>query len=338
VSESLALVRARRALEVAGLPPDSPRRAPSATNEVWLTDEHVVRVNRRPSPRLRREAILAPHLPVEAGYPSVLAYGGELGADWLIVERVPGDMLARCWPHLSREERRSATRQVAEVLRHVHAVHCPDDLPDTDNTPQPLDPHQFPAVSPVLAIVAHLRSLPGVDRTLLAEVTALVTETASVIEPFDVPTLVHGDLHFQNVLWDGSVVTALLDFEWARAAPPDLDLDVFLRFCAHPDWHVAPDYRDLTKSSDYADVPYWFAEDYPELFDRPFLFERLRLYGLAYDVRDLAAEVRTAGPSAAARGPHPPWHPYTRLEHALQGRSHLDVLRGAKVESFEDSP
>jgi len=184
----------------------------------------------------------------------------------------------------------------------VHEVRCPVGLPDTDNTPQPLDPHQFPAVTPVLGLLDELLALTGVDRPLLAEAKALVSDTASVIEPFDAPTLIHGDLHFQNVLWDGQGVTALLDFEWARAAPPDLDLDVFLRFCAHPDWYVAPDYRELTRRADYAEVPYWFAEDYPELFDQPHLFERLRLYGLAYDIRDLAAEVRLSGPGA---GPMP---------------------------------
>ncbi len=137
--------------------------------------------------------------------------------------------------------------------------------------------------------------------------------------------LIHGDLHFQNVLWDGFSVTALLDLEWARGAPPDLDLDVFLRFCAHPHWFVAPEYADRTRVEDYAAVPYWFAEFYPELFAHEYELDRTELYSIAYDVRDLLDEVkreadrrldtRSAGMASAqaARGhdlqPQPPAPP-----------------------------
>ena len=76
----MAMARARHALMQAGLDPSVPLTAASSvTNEVWLTDSHVVRVNRRPNQRLRREAILGPSLPSEIGYPLVVAYGGRLG-------------------------------------------------------------------------------------------------------------------------------------------------------------------------------------------------------------------------------------------------------------------
>ena len=91
MSDSFALARARRALEEAGLPLDLPlERASSVTNEVWLSDRYVVRVNRQANQRLRREASIGPLLPAEVGYPAIEAYGGQLGADWLIVHRVPG--------------------------------------------------------------------------------------------------------------------------------------------------------------------------------------------------------------------------------------------------------
>ena len=67
MSGSFALARARRALEEAGLPVDLPlERASSVTNEVWLSDRYVVRVNRQPNQRLRREAALGPLLPARS--------------------------------------------------------------------------------------------------------------------------------------------------------------------------------------------------------------------------------------------------------------------------------
>ena len=117
----------------------------------------------------------------------------------------------------------------------------------------------------------------------------------------------HGDLTFENVLWDGHVVTALLDFEWSRQAPADVDLDVFLRFACFPYLHVAEDYEAETRAIDYAEVPFWLAEDYPELFGFPHEFDRLRLYSIAYDVRELLAfPPEPARPRAVAAPPLPP--------------------------------
>ena len=83
----------------------------------------------------------------------------------------------------------------------------------------------------------------------MMDLEAMVEESAAALEPFDAPTLVHGDLTFENVLWDppSSRITAILDFEWARRGPADLDLDVLLRCVAYPKLHVAADYEHLTQ-------------------------------------------------------------------------------------------
>ena len=319
----MALARARQALEEAGLPIDLVlERASSVTNEVWLSDRYVVRVNRRPDQRLRREAAIGPLLPAEIGYPAVEAYGGQLGKDWLIVHRVPGRPLSRCWPTMTRDERRRAIGQIADQLRALHQFDCPDDVPGGDAA-QLLDPRTFRAVDPLLAGLDKAAALPRIDVGLLDRVRTVVLETCSTVEPYDQHTFVHGDLTFENVLWDGHVVTALLDFEFSRRAPADVDLDVFLRCCAFPYLHVAPDYESETRAIDYAEVPYWMAEDYPELFGFAHQLDRLRLYSIAYDVRDLL----TAPPDRPMRelSPH---HALRRLERTVEHRSHLDHLAG----------
>jgi aminoglycoside phosphotransferase len=317
---SFAIARARRALQSAFLDMDMPlRRADSVTNEVWLSDEYVIRVNRRLDPRLRREAALAPHLPPEVGYPEIIAYGGKPGADWLIVKRVPGTVLSRCWPDMTVLERREAIRQLAERLRALHLATTPADLPDIDSTaPQLLSSVTFSPVMPLLVALDRAKSLPFVDQALIADTEALVTETATALTPFETSSIVHGDLTFENVLWDGHQITAILDFEWARPGPRDLDLDVFLRFCALPHLHVAEDYEHRTHADDYRDVPWWMAEDYPELFDMPHQFERVRLYAIAYDVRDLLLN-----PPPGPVGDLSQFHPYHRLSGTVSGTGYL---------------
>ncbi|MEM9927434.1 MAG: hypothetical protein AAF915_27470, partial [Cyanobacteria bacterium P01_D01_bin.50] len=64
----MAMARARHALLHAGLDSTVPLEpASSVTNEVWMSESHVIRVNRRPNQRLRREAVLGPSLPAEIG-------------------------------------------------------------------------------------------------------------------------------------------------------------------------------------------------------------------------------------------------------------------------------
>jgi aminoglycoside phosphotransferase len=325
-----AEARARRALEGAGLDISMPlQRASSVTNEVWLADDYVIRVNRHPNQRLRREAALAPQLPAELNYPRIVAYGGELGADYLIAERVPGLVLARCWPAMNRDERREAVRQLAGKLRLIHDLIVPDGLPEID-APQLLGGRGFSPVDPLLAALEKLKSFEFVSEKLMTETVGIVKKTAGVVDDFNrATTLVHGDLTFENVLWDGSEIRAVLDFEWARAAPRDLELDVFLRFCAFPFLHVAEDYQDLTQPEDYAEVPWWIAEEYPELFSFSNQYERMRLYAIAFDARELLLYPPHAKPAQLSEHA-----PHNRLDRIVHGRSYLDQLRGERGESY----
>lgn len=315
------MIRARRALAEAGLDPDVEiERASSVNNEVWLTPDLVIRMNLQPDQRLRREATLAAALPAEIGYPAVLGYGGEMGCEWLLLERVPGLPLSRCWPDLTVPQRRRAINQLAERLRLLHRCPAPP-VADLHTQPQLLDraTNATDAVRALRAAITRAGELTHVDRRKLEELDTLVATTADCLEPFDADTLVHGDLTFENMLWDGSRLTALLDFEWARPGPPDLDLDVLMRFLAYPFLHVAADYEHRTLARDYGDVPMWLAEDYPELFEVPRQFERVRLYSIAWDVQELLRF--PPGTPAHELNEH---HPYRRIGRTLGGLSHLD--------------
>lgn len=313
--------RARRALEGAGLDMMMPlERASSVTNEVWVGDDYVIRVNRRPDQRLRREAMLAPLLPEEVCYPAVYAYGGELGADWFVCERVPGLVLSRCWPAMTRGERREVLRQFAVKLRALHQFEFPTGLPET-TTPQLLGGASFSPTQPLMEALAKAKTLEHVDAGVVSAAERIVRDTAFSLDPWESQTMVHGDLHFENVLWDGTHITAMLDFEYARPGPPDLDLDVFLRFCSFPFLHVAEDYEHLTLAEDYVEVPYWLGEDYPELFSHPHEYERLRIYCIAYDVRELLLFPPQRRPRDLSE-----YHPYNRLLRTVDGNGHIDRM------------
>lgn len=318
-------LRARRALASVGVRPDQALEpVASVNNEVWMTSDVVVRVSCRPEQRLRREAQLAQVLPNAVGYPPLVGYGGEMGSEWLVLRRLPGLPLSRCWPTLSHGDRRTAIRALAARLKLIHTTAAPA-LPPLRHLPQLLDPAPsgLTAVARLILALDQASRLPHVDRGLTDDLAQLVRDLAPVLDPFTSSTLIHGDLSFENLLWDpqSGRLLAVLDFEWARPAPADLDLDVLLRFCAMPDLHVPAAYADDTHARDYAEVPFWLAEDYPELFSSPHQLDRCRLYAVAWDVEELLAY-----PPTAASGHLDARHPYRRLQSLLIGTSHLDRM------------
>jgi hygromycin-B 7''-O-kinase len=317
---ALAELRARTALRGAGLDPQVPlERASSVTNEVWLTPTHVVRVNRSHDNRLVRETVIADALPPAVGYPRIVAHGRGQGEDWLVSDRMPGTPLAHHWPDLSAAERHSAVAQLAKRLIALHSTPAPVDLPPVSGTPQLLEVGAEDPTAPVLAALEQAGRLPHVDPLLLHEAADLIRLCAPALHPFVATTLVHGDVTFENVLWHEGEVTALLDVEWARPGPSDLDLDIVLRCCAYPKLHVAEAFEGRTDASDYADVPAWLAECYPRLFAYPNQRDRLRVFSIAYEVRELLAFPPTAPVKDLS-----PLHAYHRLARVVRGTSYLD--------------
>ncbi len=320
---ALAELRARTALRDAGLEPAVPlERASSVTNEVWLTPTHVVRVNRAPGRRLAREAMIAAALPPAVGYPTVVGHGSRGGEDWLVAERIPGTPLAHRWPDMPPAERRSAVRQLAARLAALHTTPAPAELPPIAGAPHLLEVGAVDPTRPLLAALEEAMDLPHVDRLVMQEAIDLVQRLGPVLQPFTASTLVHGDVTFENILWHEGEVTALLDVEWARPGPRDLDLDIMLRCCAFPRLHVAEQFVDRTRAEDYAEVPEWLAEDYPGLFSFPRHLDRLRMYSIAYEVRELLAY-----PPSASLGALDPLHAYNRLAAVVRGQSYLDRPR-----------
>jgi hypothetical protein len=99
---------------------------------------------------------------------------------------------------------------------------------------------------------------------------------------------VHGDAYPGNVLWRDGRVVALLDFEWVRLGPPDLELVPHL--ADHPG---AGRQAEATTRS----ILGWLAESHPAAFAPPRLLSRLWLYQIAYTLRQVLIH-SPAGPAS----------------------------------------
>lgn len=310
----LAVARARRALQQAGLPiDDRVVQANSTRNEVLITGDYVVRINKEPNQRLRREAALVAELPNRSWTPRIVGHGGEIGADYLIVARRPGAPLSRAWPTMTPRDRRFAIAQLAEALDDLHNTPAPTDIPRLRRTTHLLDDGPGPTLLPLWQTIGALRRSANPDDRLIDLVESAVSERAHLFEGFSASHLVHGDLSFENILWDGRQITALLDFEWCRGAPPELDVDSINRYCRFPFAHVPEPAAREQRPEDYLEVMSWLSADLPELFATPDLDDRLLVIDIAFELHELVAH-----PHLESREALGPLHPLNRLASKLQ--------------------
>lgn len=313
-ADPLAIARARHALQQAGLPIDGEVvQANSTRNEVLITGDYVVRVNREPNQRLRREAALVAKLQPRSWTPRVVGHGGDVGADYLIVARRPGQPLSRAWPTMPPRDRRFAIAQLAEALDDLHNTPTPIGLPSLRRTTHLLDDGPGPTLRPVWQAIGALRRAHHPDNRLIDLIESTVSERAHLFESFPVTHLVHGDLTFENILWDGRQISALLDFEWSRGGPAELDIDSITRYCRFPVAHVPAPAASEQRPEDYADVLSWLSADLPELFATPDLEDRLLVIDIAFELHELLAH-----PDLGPRADLGPLHPLNRLASRLQ--------------------
>lgn len=249
-------------------------RAASYANEVWLGHELALRINPRGPGRLAREAAIVSRLAPEARYPEILTVGHDDELEWMVTRRAPGIQLARAWSALSAGHRERAIRELADALAAVHATPC-DGIAD-DIAP----PHTLPLAA-VVGLIEQLRATTTqqhADLWSAAEQAAIARWSA-----FDATDrgLVHGDPHLENVVWDGSHVSALLDLEWSRPSWIHCDVEILIAVADDPVQFVATDYAHAIDRAAWSEIPRWLADGHPEWFAHRRLLERLEFLELS---------------------------------------------------------
>jgi Phosphotransferase enzyme family len=207
---------------------DAARPEHSASNEVWLAEQVVIRVSRAPDGSLRREAELATILPAEVGYPVVLEVGHNAHVEWMVTERLPGTNIEESWPDLDGTTRSNA---IVDLWTRLLAVHQTDAGrarsigSDSASTP-------FYALdeSEASAMLAWLASEGAIEPDLRDVLADMLDQMFRAI-PLVPLVLSHTDAGPHNAVWTGRDAIPL-DFEFAAVAPADLDLESMLRTLA----------------------------------------------------------------------------------------------------------
>jgi aminoglycoside phosphotransferase (APT) family kinase protein len=272
--------------------------AESWSNDTWLTSGSVLRVCwRGDRQRLLREGMLLGSLPAGVPHATVVAAGCTEGLTWMVVRRLPGERLDLMWPRMSAQERRDAVVGLAGGLKALHGWKPPSGVREQLRQ-APLTPPAAPGdivgagivplpLSRLFPLLDWLEEQPGMDRDLAGRVRARIGELRPLVSEaeFEHGVVVHGDASFANVLWHQGRLVALLDLEWARLGPPDLELATISGDDA--DIQV----RGYSSAVSASELPLltWLRAGYPELFDREYLTERVWLYDICFRIRQLCA-------------------------------------------------
>jgi aminoglycoside phosphotransferase (APT) family kinase protein len=294
-----------RILRVARLPAEAagtaPVLLPSNSNDTWRIGPAVLRVCwRGDRERFAREAAVTRALPPEVPYPEVLDTGSDGDLAWQVTRVVEGVPLATLWHGLSRAQQRDAVHQIGPALAALHAHRFPADVVAELAVPRPVGDTSASAlvgadITPLPvrraeALLTAARDDGRADHALIDDVAARFRELADADPPAGSVTCVHGDAHLANALWKDGRLTALLDFEWVRLGPPDLEIEPYLR-------------ADVTGlgHTEVREILGWLAESYPAMFAAPDLVRRLWLYQLATAVRELFLDEPGQPPGKVAR-------------------------------------
>ena len=134
--------------------------------------------------------------------------------------------------------------------------------------------------------------LPGMDPLLARRARSRLGQLRAVISSreFADGVVVHADAHLANVLWHQGRVVGLLDFEWARFGPPDLELEAACR----DDPDIEAGARSGSCAADDVPILTWLRAGYPELFHRQDLTERLWLYEFSGEIRRICTTDTTS--------------------------------------------
>lgn len=232
------------------------------TNTIYLVGEYIIRIctNVNNEIRFRAEIDFYNKNQVNDKIPNL--YVGDITKSLVpyyyeIMEKVNGQTLYEIWYKLTEDERKEMILNIIDILKTFHSIQT--------------DGYDFKDF--IKSKIIDLLNVCNISNPLFDDLLVMC-DTYFRDNKFG---LIHGDLHFDNFIYDNEKLS-LLDFERYMTAPIDYDFRIFNRYSKTP-WLWASIKTDmLTVESDYQDFMTILIDNYNELSSIPYLNQRLEVY------------------------------------------------------------
>lgn len=239
------------------------------TNKIYETENKIIRICINPNNEERfnkeiafykgqRNNLYIPKIYKADHSKTVIPYTYE------IIEKVPGKTIYEIWYQRSEEERDHLVKQIVEAIHYLHK--------------QPVK--FFNWNKKIKEELLKYKEIEGLEECIFSLVTS-----CDIYFSHNKFGLIHGDLHFDNILYTGTEIK-LIDFESVQVAPIDYDFRIIFQMREKP-WKWASIRTDMkTIELDYENIMELFVNNYKELQKIQYLKERL----LVYEILDILRE------------------------------------------------
>lgn len=234
------------------------------TNTIYSVDNYIIRIctNLRNEERFVTEINFYKENKDNNGIPKLYVWDitkSVVPYYYEIIEKVAGKTLYELWGILSDIERRKIAIQIIDILKPFHT--------------KEVKGYEF--LEMLKTKILFLKDKCNLDGEMFNDLIEICYKYFKE-NKFG---LIHGDLHFDNFMFDGTNLH-LLDFERCMIAPIDYDFRIFSVSRFVP-WLWASGKTDMiTVPSDYQTLMDMIIDNYPELNKIPYIRERLDFYSI----------------------------------------------------------
>ncbi len=201
----------------------------------FVNDLFVIRFNARDVhlPKFKREEIVYTSFKEVLPLPELIGLDDSKTLapfDYMITKKVVGTNLEVGWNSLSVRDRDSLSYQAGKLLAKIHSIKL-DKFGEISERP-PFSKTNSWKIYLKSLLDYHLeeaRSLGIFQATSYQQFQDAFNESSDIFDSINCSTLVHGDFHFGNLLFQDDKIVSILDFEWSCSGDPLMD------FCSHID-------------------------------------------------------------------------------------------------------
>ncbi|MHA1557428.1 MAG: phosphotransferase family protein [Candidatus Heimdallarchaeota archaeon] len=153
----------------------------------------------------------------------------KIGYKFIITDFIEGELLENIWSTLQKMEKERIVIQLAEIIQSIHSIKY-DMFGDIEEFDCPRRFYTYVGMirSNIRRDARKIGPKNLLPIKLITQAVKFVEDNIEKINLDFKPTLIHNDLHFGNIIIkkddDTWIVKAILDFEWAAAGNPIVDL------------------------------------------------------------------------------------------------------------------
>lgn len=191
---------------------------------------------------------------------------------YIILEKLSGKSLYYVWHTFSSTERENVVHEIANLMKSIHS---------NEGGSKDWSKYITDKIKKNLEICKNENIL---DDDICDKGFKVVGEADKYLESSEF-SLIHSDIHFDNLIYTDAGEIKIIDFETSIFAPIDYELDIFIRMCNNPLKYASEETEPLVKVQDYENIEKQLRQFYPEIFSQKYYEIRMKYYDFEANLR-----------------------------------------------------